>query len=83
MGKAEQKCFGEKNLSYREKTTVRFNDCFLNKTSLAKNLQMVFGGGWVGGGHRFLEQILKTLFQDLCSTGKNFKQTANFCNGLL
>ena len=42
-----------------EKTTVRFNDCFLGKISLAKNLKMVFRGGGV----------LPTLLQDLCSTG--------------
>ena len=31
---------------------MRFNDCFLGKTSQAKNLQIVFKGGtgWVGGG---------------------------------
>ena len=35
----------EKKLSFRVKTTLRFNDCFLSKTSLAKNLQMLFRGG--------------------------------------
>ena len=34
--------------TFLEKTTVRLNDCFLGKISLAKNLQMVLMGvgGW-------------------------------------
>ena len=34
--------------TFLEKTTLRFNGCFLGETSLAKNLQMLFRG-WVGG----------------------------------
>ena len=42
---------------------MRFNGCFQGKTSLAKNLQMLFRGG--GDGQNF-----RTGFQNMCSTGK-------------
>ena len=42
------------------------NDDFLGESSLAKNLQMLFGG--VG---------TLTLLQDLCSTGKEHKHTTS------
>ena len=36
-----------------------------------------------GGGHKFLELILKTLFEDLCSTGKNTRIALFWGNWIL
>ena len=40
----------EKIKQFWGKTTVKLNDCFLGKTSLAKNFKMFFRGGGRWGG---------------------------------
>ena len=57
------------NLRFRGKTTVKLNDCFVGKTSLAKNFKMFFRGGQGVGGLGY-----PPLLQDLCSTGKNYEK---------
>ena len=59
------------------KLTGKFNGCFLGKTRLTKKFQINFRRG---GGLRFLELILKTMFQDLCSTGKNKENSLMLIN---
>ena len=48
--------------------------CFLGKTSLAKNFQIIFRGVGVG---------LPTLLQDLWSTGQNDKHESQWSNSQL
>ena len=59
----------EKNLSFRWKNTRKFNDCFLGKTSSAKNLQMLFRGvgvsGW-GGLQPFYKTYVPQVKNNLC-----------------
>ena len=44
------------------KKNMRFSDCFQGKTSLAKNLQMVFRGVGVGGGGGVANAVTRLVF---------------------
>ena len=61
------------NLRFRGKNTVKLNDCFLGKTSLAKNFQMFFRGGR-GSFENFSSEKLKILNQTIFFENlKNFQ----------
>ena len=57
------------------KLTGKINGCFLGKTSLAKNFQIIFMGVGGGGGGT------PTLLEDQCSTGKKYQKEMNVWSG--
>ena len=56
---------------------MRLNGRFLGKTSLTKNLKMISGGGWGGGGVGGKTGVFQPVFRDLCSTGKKNRKYLN------